>query len=386
MSATNRRSSFCATAILKATALTCLLSLLFGCSALDAGKGEDFSIVQSRFLGSVWNEGHARASIISQDGGFSYAVPDGSLWWFGDTFKGSRDEAGKPRFSGGAVSCCVAWLDDSATSAPPVLKYLLGTDGKVAQAIPFLPEETWDRYRIWPLSGCYANGKSYIYFSLIEITGEGMWAFQCVGSGLACSDQPFSAHQRIQTADGWRFPVAPAAIVSKDDWLYLYDVEKRDEQQGVWLSRVKPEEIENPNAYEFYCGAGQGFSSDINQQTLLLKDIYGQTSVVWNECLQRYILAASSDFFHAREIRFYTAAHPAGPWREAAASVNAPEHLQGKLVELIYCSYFHPELFRDDGRVISMTFSTHLKDSGFDANNEAVEIEIEPKALNTRGR
>ena len=35
-----------------------------------------------------------------------------------------------------------------------------------------------------------------------------------------------------------------------------------------------------------------------------------------------------------------------------------------------------PEFFRENGRIMNLTFSPHLKDSGFDANNEMVEVEI----------
>jgi len=37
----------------------------------------------------------------------------------------------------------------------------------------------------------------------------------------------------------------------------------------------------------------------------------------------------------------------------------------------------HPELFRENGRVMNLTYSLNLKNSGFDANCEMVEIEIE---------
>ncbi|MBN1844439.1 MAG: DUF4185 domain-containing protein [Sedimentisphaerales bacterium] len=360
---------------LKATIMVCITASIFGCASTVPGKCECFKVVRSDFLGTVWNQGHANASVVSQDGGFSYRVPGGSLWCFGDTFKGSRDPAGNPQFSGGAVSCCIARLGETIDSLPPVLRYLTGRDGKVAQAIDFLPDESWDHNRIWPLSGIYFNAKSYIYYSLIELTGEGMWGFQDAGSGLACSTQPLTVHKRIQTPKGWRFPVAPTAIVMTDEWMYLFDVGKRDGGQGIWLSRVRPAEIENPDGYQFYCGPGPRFTPDKNKQVLFLGDIYGQVSVVWNAYLDRYILASSSNIFHPREIRFYTAENPWGPW-EQAVSITVPEYRQGKKVELVYCSYFHPELFRDNGRIMNLTFSLHLEDGGFDVNNEMIEVEI----------
>ncbi|HNS20615.1 MAG TPA: hypothetical protein PKH24_08955 [Sedimentisphaerales bacterium] len=114
------------------------------------------------------------------------------------------------------------------------------------------------------------------------------------------------------------------------------------------------------------------------EERLFLKDVYGQTSVVWNEYLRKYVLAASSNMFHPREIWFLTADKPFGPWSKPIAHVTVPEYRQGKKVELVYCSYLHPELFHENGRIMNLTFSLHLTDSAFDANNEVVEVEVNP--------
>lgn len=367
------------TGLAAALLIGCVAAWVIGCSTSAPGNNAKLTITHTRFHGCVWNQGHASASVISQDGGYAYAVPGGSLWWFGDTFRGSRDAAGKPQYDGTAVSCALAWLDATNQAVPPVLQYLRQPDGKVAQAIPFLPAETWDRYRLWPLGGLHLNGKSYIYYALIEIFGKGAWDFRGVGSGLAWATQPLGVHQRVHPPAGWRFPVAPTTAVVEQDWVYLYSVEKRGDQQGIWLSRVRTNEIENPQAYEHFCGPGPAFSPNTNQQALFMKDIYGQTAVAWNAYLGQYVMATSSDMFHPRQICLHTADRPYGPWRRNAATFLVPENCQDHKVNLVYSSFFHPELFRDHGRVMVLTFSTMLKDAGFDCNNEIVEIEVSKK-------
>ena len=356
----------------------CVLASAAVSSATAGESPEGFTVTGTRFLGPVWNQGHAEASIVAQDGGYSYPVPGGTLWWFGDTFRGSRDADGKPQFAGGGVSCSVAFLEEANKAVPPVVNYLRGEDGTVAQAIGFLDGESWDHHRIWPLGGICVNGKSYVYYSLIELVEDGGWGFRPAGSGLAWSAKPLAIHTRIQSPDGWRFPVSPTATLVKDGWVYLYDVEKRKHRQGIWLSRVRPEEIEDPQRYEFYCKPGPVFSADKNQQVRLLDNIYGQASLAWNEYLGKYVLASSSDLFRPREIRFHTADEPFGPWSGAVARVTIPERLQGKKVKLVYCTFLHPALFREKGRVMNMTFSLHLEEGGFDVNNEMVEVEVEP--------
>lgn len=350
----------------------CCVSLVWSQPAQEC----KFVVVQTQFIDSVWGQGHAEAFVVSQDGGSSYLVHGGSIWWFGDTFKGTRDKDNKCYFTG-AVSCSVAQWDKNNTTLPPVLKFVVDKNGQVAQAIEFIEGESWDHHRIWPLAGIFLNGKSYTYYSLIEITGTTMWSFRGAGAGLAYSTQPASIHQRIRHQDGWKFPISPCAIVPTKDWLYLFEVEKKGEQHGVWLARVAPEQIENPKAYQFFCGPQIGFSDDITKQVVFMKDIYGQVSVAWNEYLQKYVMVVSSDFFRPREIRFHIANQPYGLWSPEIASVQVPEYLQGKKVQLIYCSFLHPELFRENGKIMNITFSMHLENSIFDANNAMVEIEIQ---------
>jgi len=365
--------------ILKATFLAWMMTSALGCASLHVDEEAGSRIVKSRFSGWTWNQGQADASIVSQDGGFSYSVPGGFMWWFGDSFRGSRDRSGKPHFSGGAVSCAVGLRSGTDQRVLPVLRFLTGADGTVAQAIGFLPGESWDRHRIWPTSGIYVNGKAYTYYSVIEL-GKGGWDFKNVGAGLARSTEPLAPYERIQAAEGWRFPVAPQAVLPDGDWIYLYAVAKIGDQQGIWLSRVQPNQIEHPSAYEFYCAPGPTFSRDKSTQCLFLEDVYGQTSVAWNEYLQQYVMVTSSNLCNPRRIWFRTADKPWGPWGKPVADITIPRYRQGRKVKCVYCAYLHPELFSEKGRIMNVTCSVMLADAEVDANNEVIEVEIESLA------
>ena len=338
-------------------------------------SAQEVQSIKYNYLSVFWNAGHANASVISQDGGYSYKVKGGSLWWFGDTFKGRRDSTGQPHFNG-AVSCSVAMLGEENKNYPPKLKFLVNKDSTASQAIEFIQNESWDHNRIWPLAGIYVNGKSYIFYSLIEITGKGEWDFKSAGSGLAFSAKPLAVHKRIVKNEDWRYPVSPTAIIADHEWLYLFEVEKRGNKNGIWLARVNGKDIENKQAYEFYCGGEELFNKDKGKQIIFMENIYGQVSVAWNEYLNKFILVSSSDFFNSRDIRFYTADKPYGPWTKLKQKITMPDTLQGKKVNLVYCSFLHPELFREKGRIMNLTFSVNLEKSGFDANNEMIEIEL----------
>jgi len=185
-------------------------------------------------------------------------------------------------------------------------------------------------------------------------------------------------YERLQPHGDWRFPVEPSQVIEAGGWLYLFEVEDFRNGQGVALARVRPNKIEDPDAYEFYTAPGPKFSPRKKAASLLVPDVPGQVSVAWNPYLQKYVMASSSDFDHPRQIRFLLADAPYGPWSRPVASIEVPPTRQGRRVDLVYCAYFHPELFRKNGRVMNLTFSLGLQNGGFDENCEMVEIELRP--------
>ena len=88
---------------------------------------------------------------------------------------------------------------------------------------------------------------------MIERTGTGSWDFKHAGNGLAVSTKPLGHYTRIIKNNTWKFPVNPSSIIRTKEWLYLYSVENTgDNVQGVFLSRVKPDKLEEPDSYEYY--------------------------------------------------------------------------------------------------------------------------------------
>ncbi len=359
-----------------ALGLTVIVSGCSTSSSTGRQTGKTFEIVQTNFLGSLWNESHARASVVSQDGGQSFAVPGGAIWAFGDTFKGSRSADGTPHFAGGAVSCSIAFLGEQATSYPPAFTYLVSSNGEAVSPFAYFPDETAKRHRIWPLGGIHVNGQYYLFYSLIEIFGQGQWDFRGVGSGLGRSKVALGPYERLCPHGAWRFPVGATQVLEAEGWIYLYEIKDYKWNQGVALARVRPEKIEDPEAYEFYTGLGPKFSSRKAAATILVKNVPGQVSVAWNPYLAKYVMASSSGFDHPREIRLLVADAPYGPWSPPVARIEVPEYRQGKRVELVYCAYLHPERFRENGRVMNLTFTPALQNAGFDGNCEMVEIEL----------
>jgi hypothetical protein len=357
------------------------VSALSGCvffkSSHNASVKKVFEITNIKFYGTLWNKEYNKYNIISQDGGSSFKVPGGSIWCYGDTFKGTRDKSGIPHFKGGAVSCTIAFLPNNAKPYPPKFQYLAGKGGIAVSPFSFIGKENSKVNSIWPLAGIYLSGKSYLYYAMIEKIGTGCWDFRHIGSGLAASDKPLGHYTRIIKNNTWKFPVNPSSIIKTKEWLYLYSIENTGANtQGIFLSRVKPENLEDPSSYEYYSGNNK-FTKNINEKKVMLNKIYGQASVVWNSYLQKYLLASSSNFWEHLLIKFYAADTPVGPWFNTNTKVTVPGIRQNKKTDLVYCTFFHPSLFRKNGKIMYLTYSLMLRNSVFDANCEMVKVEIE---------
>ncbi len=332
------------------------------------------SVVKAEFLGCAWSEHQNNASIISQDGGQSFPVPGGTVWTFGDTFLGKRDSRGTPHFKGGGIFCSIAFLPEKDKSLPPALRYKTDSNGVASTPLALLSGEKEGVNYIWPLGGIYANGRCYLYYQLIKKTGNGMWDFKGVGSGLSESSRALGQYKRLQPDGNWQFPVAPTQVVEFGQWLYLYEIIQRGGEMGAALARVKTDAIASPDAYEYYNRAENRFTGNKSLQSILVPAA-GQVSVVYNPYCKGFLMATSSDLFNPRRISFYLSPDPEGPW-EFIGKVQAPVKCQGKKVKLVYCTYLHPELFRKGGEIMNLTFSLHLEDGGFDVNNEMAEITL----------
>lgn len=360
----------CIVTVVFAAALGSLL--VAGCSSPPPPPA---SITGTEFKGTIWNPRLNDVSIASQDGGQSFSVPGGTLWTFGDTFLGKRDADGLPDFRGGSIFSSIAFLPESDKSFPPALRYKTGPDGVAASPLSLLPGETAGTYLLWPLGGIHTGGKNYLYYHVIQKTGGGSWDFQGIGSGLAASEQPLGDYRRLHPGDNWQFPVAPAQVIEYGDWLYLYEIVTRREKSAVALARVKAAEIASPDAYEFYSLPEKRFVTDKSAESAILPAA-GQVSVAFNAYCNGWLMATSSDVADPRSILLFLAPAPEGPWQSIGA-IKVPETRQGKKVQLVYCAYLHPELFRDGGKTIALTFSVYLGDGHFDANPELVEATLE---------
>ena len=88
-------------------------------------------------------------------------------------------------------------------------------------------------------------------------------------------------------------------------------------------------------------------------------------------------MACASNLSRPREIYFFVSARPWGPFEELSDAVTVPDP-EGK-ISLVYCAFLHPEMFREEGRVVSLTYCYRQEEKfgnpGY-TNPEMLEVEL----------
>jgi hypothetical protein len=346
-----------------------LAALLTGCATHPALRVE-----RVEFGTSIWSEGQRRAGVLFQDGAQAIPVAGGTLWLFGDTFFGQPQPGLPPQNPQikGATGTTIAFLPAGATNLPPALNYFINQSGAVANPLALFADEP-PTNRMWPAGGLSLGPRNYLFYSMIETTTNASpWNFRGLGGGLAVANEPLAKFVRLRPGGKWKFPVEPIQVLRAGRMIYLYEVSSAP--KGLILARVRAEEIENPAAYEFFTGKGwAGSRADVK---VILRETYGQVSIVRLLARQRYLLATSSDFFHPREIQLREARQPEGPWSKPVR-IQVPE-LPGKKTSLVYCTFLHPELSDAPARRIVATFCRILAGDWQLSNPEWVTITLAP--------
>lgn len=324
-------------------------------------------ITNVRELPRFWNNAMEKASVLYQDGANPVLYPGGALWSFGDSFLGTWREDGTPEYIGGLANTLLCVNNDGTN------EYLADSKGIAKPVIPLESPETWEKCRIWPAAGIFLRGTFYLYYSLIHVKEKGLGFEERNIHGLVRSKDSWKSWERVATSHPFPFREPPSAIVrSPSGLLYLYLLEKVDLlKTRVRLARVHENNIENPDEY------------DICSIVLLEENGIGQVSVCWNDYLGCYVMVHVGDILsNPQDIYLRIASAPDGPfshpvrffglpgsrelgqkfkqlaeeYKENPERIDETIDLKKEINGLVYCAYLHPELFRENGRIMTLTY------------------------------
>lgn len=336
-------------------------------------------VADARDLGPQFTDNPYR--MTGQDGAYSIPLGDGRVfWYFGDTLIGERPpgslrdvftrlaEIGQPQghapFERLPTNTGLVLPAQSGRGGLTDFAHIVDDDGEIRQLVPPGPgdRDEWDR--MWCMHGVALGDTlylSYMHIRMLENQGGPFdLGFEIIGTGLAKGDTESWQFERL-AHDGeamwWSYPQPQfsSAILRADDWLYCYGVTGYESGvQQAYLARVRPDDIEDRDRYEYLSGPEPTWSADIADAVPLFEGPPNELAVSWNEYLGSY-LAVHSFNTDGRQVG-RTAPTPWGPWSEPTTLWTVEAHAGKTYPVAAYAGKEHPSLSEDRGRVIYLTY------------------------------
>lgn len=323
-----------------------------------------------------------------RDGGASFQVGSRTIWTWGDTVLSAPGADGEQ------------WRDNSVSWADDLdwregLPEFTGPTDAAGAPLELFPETTEEaaynaahrgdscedpcgaREVLWPMgSVTEPSGDALLFY--MKIHGEpGAWNFFPRGVGLA------------RWVAGDPLPTRPPAVPSEGDatmlWTdsrddygaaalleggYLYAWASSNPEDGldkpVRVARVRPAEAWRKDVWTYW--DGRAWSANPREAATLFQG-NSQMTIAWNQHAGRFVASHMDGL--SRRLVLRTAPKPEGPWsREILAIETEPAAGEG----FPYCGYAHPELWREDGRIIVLSYYRGTGD--WDGETRVVEIEL----------
>lgn len=341
---------------------------------------KEIKVINARDLGAQFTDNPNK--MVGQDGSYSIPLKDKCLFFFGDTLIGKRTEGESLWYPGGQPlgpvdMSGVGLLEKMITNTGLLcynktgengfndFHYVLDESGQLKQLIPHEADEDINWYRIWCLHGLAVGDKVYLYFIKIKMLQEGEPPanFVIIGSGLAVGNAEDWTFRRVRYNDSYILwneddPCFASAVLypENSEYVYLYGTKNVKGEQFLHLARVKPDQLENFEAYEYYVSEKDGWSKDVKKSKPVFSGMPNELSVNYNKHLECYLSIHSLDL--TGKIVGRTSPTPWGPWSDPVElwQVVPQKRIEGPTLELIYAGKEHPSFANDNGKTIYVTY------------------------------
>ncbi len=315
-------------------------------------------------LGHLFTKNDVR--MIGQDGAYSIPInAEESLWFFGDTFVGTLDANGRRVIENMPSNSGLICHSREVTSGLTDFSYMTNSKGEIRQLIPHLPDEDPERVHIWGMDAVFLENHVYWYYIRVRIVPERQWPykFDVEGTGLAKAKYPELVFHRVQH-DGsstlWNenAPCFGVAVLhdKKEGLMYIYGSYLKEGYHYCALSRVGEADLCHVSAYEYLVATEPRWSPHLDEAISVMEGMPTEMSVSYNPHLECYLAVHSWETTGRLVGR--TAPHPWGPWSEPITLWNSNVGLRNPLAydgPIVYAGKEHPELSRDNGKIIYLT-------------------------------
>jgi hypothetical protein len=350
-----------ASGVLSGPVLACRAT--YGEAPKSPTSSNDPLVASVRFLGNQFLENPV--GITGADGATSTVLPSGqSLWVFGDTLEEPFKSIHGVELAGFRSNTAAIVPRQDASHGIKQFRFMKGPDGKrPRQIVPFAPHEDPAVHRIWAIHGVCVRQQIYLFYHRITLLkGVDVFVnFQLDGMGIARASVDVFKFQRLtapdRTLEFWKRDEPTFGVFAEraDDFIYLWG----SLATGMHLARTRPDSIEDLASYEYLIeaptvsqpDAALRWSKKFQPTAKLFDAVPNEMSAAYNRYLGKHI--AFHSLHRENKIVMRTAPRITGPWSSGEVVYRA-ERL--KDTDLIYAAKEHPELAREDGRVLYVTF------------------------------
>lgn len=304
--------------------------------------------------------------ITGQDGATSIVLSRRkTLWTFGDTldfpFASIRQHDLKDVLSNTAA---VVPIQD-ASDGIKQFQYLTAPGGKQPRPlISFLPGEDPARIRLWPVHGVATGSDVYVFYHKISMIPhrDVFDTFNLEGMGIARAALDTLEFERLvapdKTREFWKSDAPGFGVFTTthdDGFVYLWGCLLT----GMYLARTKPDTIDDLTSYQYLVQAPTAgnpaqvprWGRNFQPAAPLFDGVPNEMSAAYNPYLKRYL--AVHTLFRENKLVMRTAPRISGPWSPPSV-FHSPTKI--KQDDLFYAAKEHPELARDDGRIVYITY------------------------------
>jgi hypothetical protein len=357
------RRHFLQTSAVGALAVASPPRVLLGQQPATESPSEESPVAVVRYLGNQFLDN--AVGVTGADGATSTVLPSGdALWVFGDTVEGPFKTIHGLDLTPLRSNTAALVPRQSVSAGIKEFEFLATDDGqRPRQIVPFAPDEDPSVNRVWVIHGVCLGKHLYLYYHRITLLkGIDVFAnFKLDGMGIARADVANLEFTRLAAPDGTREfwkgdePGFGVFVDRDDDYVYLWG----SLMTGMYLARVRPESIEDFSAYEYLVGAPTAanpnasprWSTKFEPTAALFDAVPNEMSAAFNRHLGKFV--AFHSLHREHKIAMRTAPKITGPW-SGPQVVYQPQRVGDN--DLIYAAKEHPELARDGGRVVYVTF------------------------------
>lgn len=328
------------------------------------GDVKDSSKVSAvRFLGKQFQNNPL--GLTGQDCASSIVLPSSEAFWlFGDTIEGPFESIRGLALDDKLSNTAAVVPRQDVSQGIQQFKFVTEPDGKRAlQVVPFVEDELPSERRIWPVHGLCSGDNVHVFYHMISlIPGVDVFEnFNLDGMGIARAKVGEWNFERLKAPDGtyefWKGdkPSFGVFVQLHGGVAYVWG----NLMTGMFLARTSPEKVSDLASYEYLITAptiadphaNSVWSKTFEPTAVLFDAVPNEMSSSYNSHLGCH--TAIHCRLRENEIVLRTAPDVVGPWSDPEVIFRPKKIDKG---DLFYAAKEHPELAREKGKVIYVTY------------------------------